>query len=382
VEGTAALVPLPALRHPDVSALRQEALAALVRADRFSSESRWQDCVDVLARVRLPATSAPDLALRLLHCEAWARMYLGDLETADAQCERARALVEREAFDDTDRAEALFRLGACRLKASRIGNAVALFSEALRLTQAGGPRRDRVRARAYEWRARCYATQRDWDAAQSDAELALELAESLKDVKLQALATMQCSVVAERRGKVRLALFYADEARQLASECGDRQTEARLLNNLGGLSFLAGDAEPAVAYIKQAFALFLEIGNDADAAQAVSSLAQIHLRLGAPILAEEQARHALSILDGRNDYLEERGNAHLVLGGALLGQESAHEALAEFATAERLFLRLGSKSYLAAAWTAEGDAYAELGDTEAAAALYRRAAETLQDFHF
>jgi predicted negative regulator of RcsB-dependent stress response len=29
-----------------------------------------------------------------------------------------------------------------------------------------------------------------------------------------------------------------------------------------------------------------------------------------------------------------------------------------------------------------GDAYAELGDTEAAAALYRRAAETLQDFHF
>ena len=79
--------------------------------------------------------------------------------------------------------------------------------------------------------------------------------------------------------------------------------------------------EPAVAYIKQAFALFLEIGNDADAAQAVSSLAQIHLRLGAPILAEEQARHALSILDGRDDYLEERGNAHLVLGRALLGQE-------------------------------------------------------------
>ena len=134
---------------------------------------------------------------------------------------------------------------------------------------------------------------------------------------------MQCSVIAERRGKVRLALFYADEARQLAEECGDQQTEARLLNNLGGLSFLAGDAGPAVAYIKQAFALFLEIGNDADAAQAVSSLAQIHLRLGAPILAEEQARHALSILDGRDDYSEERGNAHLVLGRALLGQNAA-----------------------------------------------------------
>ena len=336
----------------------------------------------MLARIRVPAMSAPDLALRLLHCEAWARMYLGEIDSADALCERARALAEGELFDDTDRAEALFRLGAVRLKASRTGNAVSLFSEALRLTQAGGARRDRVRARAYEWRARCYATQRDWDAAQSDAELALDLAEQLKDVRLQALATMQCSVIAERRGKVRLALFYADEARQLAEECGDKQTEARLLNNLGGLSFLAGDAEPAVAYIKQAFSLFLELGNDADAAQAVSSLAQIHLRLGAPILAEEQSRHALSILDGRDDYAEERGNAQLVLGRALLGQHAPEAALTEFAAAERLFLRLGSKSHLAAAWTAEGDAYAELGDTEAAAALYRRAAETLQDFHF
>ena len=219
-------------------------------------------------------------------------MYLGETDSADALCERARAIAEGEHFDDTDRAEALFRLGAVRLKASRIGNAVSLLSEALRLTQAGGARRDRVRARAFEWRARCYAIQRDWDAAQTDAEHALELAEALKDVRLQALATMQCSVIAERRGKVRLALFYADEARRLAEECGDRQTEARLLNNLGGLSFLAGDHAPAVAYIKEAFTLFLEIGNDADAAQAVSSLAQIHLRLGAPIIAEEQARHA------------------------------------------------------------------------------------------
>jgi tetratricopeptide (TPR) repeat protein len=362
--------------------LRREARAGLARAEWLAGESRWQDCVDALARVRVPATSAPDLALRLLHCEAWARMYLGEIDSADALCERARALAEGERFDDTDRAETLFRLGAVRLKASRIGNAVSLFSEALRLTQAGGARRDRVRARAFEWRARCYATQRDWEAAQSDAEHALDLAEQLKDVRLQALATMQCSVIAERRGKVRLALFYADEARRLAEECGDQQTEARLLNNLGGLSFLAGDAEPAVAYIKQAFALFLEIGNDADAAQAVSSLAQIHLRLGAPILAEEQARHALSILDGRDDYVEERGNAQLVLGRALLGQEQPEAALVEFATAERLFLRMGSKSHLAAAWTAEGDAYAELGDTEAAAALFRRAAETLQDFHF
>ena len=382
MEGTAELVILPAVRTTSTPVRRSEARAALARAERHAAESRWQETVDALARVKVPAASAPDLALRVLHTEAWARMYLGEVDAATALCERARALAESDVFDDTDRAEALFRLGACRLKAAKIANAVSLFSEALRLTEPGGARRDRVRARVLEWRARCYVLQRDWDAAQVDAERAVEVAESLRDVRLQMLATMQSSVVAERRGNVRLALFFAEHARELAVECGDRQTEARLLNNLGGLSFLLGRPERAVEQVKAAFALFLEIGADADAAQAVSSLAQIHLRSGAPQLAEEQARYALSILAGRDDFLDERGNAHLVLGRALLGQESPHAALAEFAAAERLFRRLGSTSHLAAAWTAEGDAYARLRDMDAAAALYRRAAEALQDFHF
>jgi tetratricopeptide (TPR) repeat protein len=382
VEGTAELLYLPSVRTPSTPARRSEARAALARAERLVAQSRWREAATVVAAVKVPAASAPDLALRLLHCEAWARMYLGELEVAIALCERARALAEGDFFDDTDRAEALFRLGACRLKAAKVGNAVSLLSEALRLTQPGGARRDRVRAQAFEWRARCYALQREWDAAQADAENAAEIAASLRDARLQALATMQCSVIAERRGNPGLALFFAEQARELAVECGDRQTEARLLNNLGGLSCLAGRPEQAVAQVKASFALFLEIGADADAAQAVSTLAQIHLRCGAPQLAEEQARYALSILDGRDDFLDERGNIHLVLGRALLGQEDARTALAEFAAAERLFARLGSASHLAAAWTAEGDAYARLGDMDAAAALYRRAAETLQDFHF
>jgi tetratricopeptide (TPR) repeat protein len=382
MEMTADLVRLPAVRPPQVPARRGEARDALRRAERLSAEGRWQECVDALAGVKLPTASAPDLALRLLHCEGWARMYLGQLDTAASLGERARALAESEIFDDTDRAEALFRLGACRLKSSQVGNAVALLSEAIRLTDVGGARRDRVRAQAHEWRARCYVLQRDWTAAEADAERAVELADGLNDLRLQGLATMQCSVIAERRGNAALAMFHAEEARRLATVCGDRQTEARLLNNLGGLCVLVDDFQQAVAYIKQAYAIFLEIGNDADAAQAVSSLAQVHLRADAPLLAAEQARHALSILDERSDYLDERGNVLLVLGQALLANGDAQEALRKFTAAERCFHRLGSKSHIAAAWTAEGDAYAHLGNIDTAAALYRRAAEALQDFHF
>jgi tetratricopeptide (TPR) repeat protein len=241
---------------------------------------------------------------------------------------------------------------------------------------------DGVRARAFEWRARCYVVQREWDAAEADAERALELADSLRDNRLVALATMQCSVIAERRGDPRVALFYAERARDAAAETGDQRLEARLLNNMGGLQFLLGRPERAVGLLKDSFALSLERGDHVDAAQAVSSLAQVHLRCGAPQLAEEQARHALSILDGRDDYVDERGNVHLVLGRALLEQQRIDEAMTQFASAEWLFERLGSSSHLAAAWMAQADAYHVSHDLEAAATLYRRAAEALQDFNF
>jgi hypothetical protein len=53
-----------------------------------------------------------------------------------------------------------------------------------------------------------------------------------------------------------------------------------------------------------------------------------------------------------------------------------------FAGAEWTFERLGSRSHVAAAWTAQGDAYRRLGDVDTAADLYRGAAEALQDFDF
>jgi len=386
MEGAAAIQMLPPVTPRLVQAPlaggRGEMAAAVNRAERLVEEHRYEDALDALGQVSVPAVSVPDLALRVLLCEAWARMYLGRLDLAVATLERARALAERPAFDDVDRAEALFRLGCCRLKLSKVSNAVSLFSAALGLAERSGVAGDALRARIFDWRSRCYQLQREWEAAQVDAERSLELAVAGGDARLEALALMQCSLVAERRQDPLLGRFYAERARALAVESGDRQTEARLLNNLGGLSFLLEEPEKAVGYLTESFGLALEIGNLADAAQAVSSLAQVHLRCGAPQLAEEQARHALSLLEGRDDYRDERGNAHLVLGRALLEQARDDEAMTEFAAAEWLFEAIGSVSHLAAAWMAQGDAYREAGDLEAATTLFRRAAESLQDINF
>ena len=385
MDGAATLQVLPPVTpHPAELARTgvAETAAALAFAERLVGEQLYAEALVALGEVHVPVVSAPETALRVLLCEAWARMYLGQLDAAVSTLERARALAEGAAFTDLDRAETLFRLGACRFQLSRIPNAVSLFAAALALVPEGSVTGDRLRARIFDWRSRCYQLQREWEAAQVDAERSLELAKSVNDERLIVLGEMQCSIVAERRGDWLLARFYGERASTLAEEIGDRQAHARMLNNLGGLSFLLGDSAKAVAYLKDSFALSLEIGNDADAAQAVSSLAQVHLRCGAPQLAEEQSRHALSILDSREDFRDERGNAHLVLGRALLAQSRVDEAMTEFSAAEWLYQAMGSASHLAAAWIAQGDGYRSGGDLEAASTLYRRAAESLQDFHF
>nr|MBA3366683.1 tetratricopeptide repeat protein [Actinomycetota bacterium] len=153
-------------------------------------------------------------------------------------------------------------------------------------------------------------------------------------------------------------------------------------NNLGGLNFLLGKPAEAVSLLKDAFKVALEVDSNADAAQAVSSLAQVHLRTGEIEKAEEQARHALKLLDGRVDFLDEIGNVQLVLGRSLLEQDRLDEAEDMFRLAEASFEQLSSLSHRANVWVAQGDLASRRGEEHAAARLYRRAAEALQDVRF
>jgi tetratricopeptide (TPR) repeat protein len=188
--------------------------------------------------------------------------------------------------------------------------------------------------------------------------------------------------VAEREGHWVLARTYAEQAKSLYEELAQHRNVGRVLNNIGGLNFLLGKAEEAVPHLKEAFRIAIDLGHDADAAFAVSSLAQVHLRTGNVEQAEEQARHALRLLDDRVDFLHEIGNAQLVLGRALLEQDRLDDAEAQFRAADASFEQLSSVSHRAAAWVALGDLATRRGDDRDAAHMYRRAAEALQDFRF
>ncbi len=363
---------------------RARAEAILTRAEALSERRDYDASIDAFtdALAAVVSTGAVDLQVRVLSGEAWALAHRGEVRPAIDLLEQARGLVEGSSFTDLDRAEVLFRLGVARYLISSIATAIALFGEALALVERSPLPSDLLRANVLTWRSRCYRRQRDYEAARDDVTRALELAESMDDARALGEVYFQASLIAERDGHWVLARTYAERAKSQYEVLTDRMNVGRLLNNLGGLEFLLGKPDEAIARLTEAFSIALEHGTDDDAATAISSLAQVYLRTGNVVKAEEHARDALQRLGTREDRMDEIGNARLVLGRALLEQDRLDEADEMLAQAEDALSQLSSGPHKAAAWIAQGDLAQRRGDDRGAAALYRAAAEALQDFRF
>lgn len=366
------------------SSERERVESVVARAEAALESSNYDEAVAELEKLApaFQTVAAPELELRALLAESWARMSVGEVRRAIGLLERARGIAEAPSFTDADRAEVLYHVACCRYKLSSISTAISLYTEALDLAMRSELPCDRLRSHIFAWRARCYRRQRDWEAAREDVERALELAEGLNDRRTVGHVYFQASLIAERTGHWVLARSYAERAKAIYEEVRDQSNVGKLLNEIGALNFQLGKPEDAVRYLKDAFKVLIDVGDDVDAARVVSSLAQVHLRTGKVELAEEQSRKALDMLAGRIDHLDEIGNAQLVLGRALLEQDRLEGAEEAFAAAESSFDQLSSASHRAAAWIAQGDLAVKRGDDRRASRLYRRAAEALQDFHF
>jgi len=363
---------------------RGRADAALARAEALLEARRNQEALEEFESVRsaVLATGMPELESRALCGEATARMRAGEVREAIAMLERARVLSEGPSFSDVERANVLFLLGVARYKLNSIQTSIGLFDEALKVAERSEIPSDQLRSNILSWRSRCYRRRRDLEAAREDVERALELAEGLNDKRTAADIYFQASIIADREGHWVLARSYAERAKAAYEELSDRGNLGRLLNNLGGINFLLGHPEEAVDFLKDAVGIALEVGNDAEAAHAINGIAQVHLRTGDVKRAEEQARYALELLGDRVDETAEIGNAHIVLGRALLEQGRLDEADEALRAGERAYDQLSSGSHRASAWVAQGDLAARRGDDRAAARLYRQAADALQDVRF
>ncbi|HYK07320.1 MAG TPA: helix-turn-helix transcriptional regulator [Gaiellaceae bacterium] len=363
---------------------RSRVEALLTRAEALSNGYRYKEAVTAFeeAREAVSSTNSVELDVRARSGESWARLQDGDVRAAIELLNGARALVEGSVFSDVDRAEIVFRLGVARWKLGSASTAVALLKEALSLAEGSGLPCDGLRSDIYHWLSRSHRRQRDFEAAREDAERALELAQGLDDRRKMADAYFQASMVAERTGHWVLSRNYAEKAKNLFQELDDERTVGRLLNNLGGLSLLLGKPHEAIEQLKASFAVAVETDEQADAGQAVNGLATVHLHLGDWEAAEENAREALRLLDGREDFLSEVGQAQIVLGRSLLERDLFDDAEQALHAADATFEQISSVSHRAGAWMALGDLAARRGEAVEAARLYRNAAEALQDLRF
>jgi len=358
--------------------------AMLARAEALSEAHRFEESVEAFqaAREAVGPTGSAELEVRVLAGLAWDVMQVGDPRAAIDLLTSARLLTEGPQFSDVDRADVIFRLGVCRYKLSSIATAIALFDEALTLAERSTLPCDLLRADILGWRSRCRRRQRDFEAAREDVERALELARAMDDRRTIANTYYQASLVAERMGHWLLSRNYAEQAKALYNELADERNVGKLLTNLGGLNLMLGNPEQAIEHLKASYSVALEVDSTEDAAQAAGSLATVHLHLGDYDDAERHASHALSLLDGREDYLHEIGPTQLVLGRAMLERGRLDEAEQWFRAADASFEQLASVSHRASAWVALGDLASRRGDMGEAARHYRHAAEALQDVRF
>src|SRR3989442_896936 len=334
---------------------RSRVEAMLARAEALTNAHLYDEAIEELdnSHTAVLATGAPELEYRALSAGAWARMERGEVRPALKRLERCRAIAEGPGFSDVDRANVLFRMGVCRYHLSSIASAVAIFSEALALAEASQLPCDLLRSEILGWRSRCYRRQRDLEAAREDVERALELAKALDDHRTMANVYFQASLLAERMGHWVLARSYAERAKAYYEQLNDERNVGRLLNNLGGLNFQLGKPDKAVEDLKSAYRVLLDKGSEAEAANVVSSLAHVHLMTGQVETAEEEARHALDLLEGRDDFLLDIAPTQLVLGRALMEQGRLDEAQDTLRLAEASAEQLESISHRAAAWMAQ-----------------------------
>lgn len=367
------------LEHGVSAAEAARADETLQHAEGLVEAHRYAEAAAEFREARYAAAhvGAPGLEFRSLRGQTWAELRGGNVEEAWALLTEAQRLAGEPQFTDVDRADLLFLVGVYETTVSNPEAAISAFSHALELAERSGLACDRLRADIFEWRARCYRRLRDWPGAREDTAHALELANARGDRRQAALALFQASLNAQREGNWLLARRHAEESMALFAQLGDRVNVARLLNNVAGANHLLGSLETAVAQLREAFESFVDLQLPAEAGYVLSSLADVHLGMGEPELAETQARKAIMLLAERIEHLQEVGTAHLALGRSLLAQGRLEEAAKEFDTADATFTRVASASHQADSWIARGDLATRSGDEHEAARLYRQAAETL-----
>ncbi len=102
-----------------------------------------------------------------------------------------------------------------------------------------------------------------WEAARDHLGRSLSLAEALPDSGARVAAMQNLASVCWHDDDIEQARRLTAEALLLSSAQGDRHREAALHNTMADLLHAAGSGQEATAHVKQAVAIYAEIGVEA-----------------------------------------------------------------------------------------------------------------------
>jgi DNA-binding SARP family transcriptional activator len=182
----------------------------------------------------------------------------GDFQAAEAHLEAALAALP----DDAATAAARARLVADRsLAAHRRGRsrqAGELAAEALELAEAAGE--EAALAQCHNLVGMLAGAAGDHQRASKHLELSLEHAGRLPDPGAKVAALNNLALVHRAAGRLDPAIELTTTALELCTAQGDRHRQAALHNNLADLLHAAGRGDEAMTHLKQAVAIFAEVG--------------------------------------------------------------------------------------------------------------------------
>lgn len=168
------------------------------------------------------------------------------------------------------------------------------------------------------------------------------------------------------------AIRDCQNARQSFAAAGDRNNEARTLNDFAGLYYQLGQIDKAESMFREALGIFREIGNIYGITAVSSNLGDVFLSRGNLASAEQALSDALH---GYKEMGDKDGIALMLndLGEVARRRGDLDKALTMFEQAEIVAQEIDDKSAVAYVLSGRGDVLTDRGDLVAARKSYEEA---------
>ena len=362
-----------------VEYLRHGALAASYRDGEL--ELRYANlelasgaCADAEHRFRKLLAGPVDASTQ--HAARWglaqALEAQGRLEQAIAIYEEVRARADMAR--DVSWLDATIALVRCYREAGDLGRSAELGDAALeRFAALGLPGVDAqvqlgasVAFTAYE--------RGDLVRARQLIERVMAQAEQLGSRRAQGAACWNASVIAAERGDLGEAISLSERALLLFAEDGEDRNSARLRNSYAELLLRSDPPQPTLALdlLESARATLTELGSLTDVAYCETEMARAQLLLGDPAGAITSARGALHHLPAAEQRLE-RSRALAVLADAWLQAGDTDAAEAAYKEAAQSLSAVGATRQAAKIWRQLAEHLERGGDLAGALAAMKAA---------